>query len=406
MEREVFKRSAAAVSMILIIAILGQSAFLITVHAKSDQMPHFTKRKEYISMNPVMIDESYNFHNSYFTGSGTRDDPYILSGMIIDGNDYCVMIVNISKYIVFRDIIFRFAYLNFISLNNVSNIRFEDSRIEGRPDGHAIGVISKKSSRVGLHNITFNNLASGVVLAQTDHSVVEDSRIYLNQKGIILTNSSNVILRNNRVFANREYGIYLDQETTNCTVYANEVGWNREGNNIEFHNAFDDGKNNYWYNLSISLGNKWSDYNNTEDYQVAGNAGSLDIYPLILSDTTIPTIDSPQDIIISKTENTHSIIWHPIDEYPYYYEVYREGNKYREGYWDGGPISITPVDRQVGSYNYTIVVKDAAGNTATDTVFSVVAYSILQGVSMGQIILASALSVVWVCLMVICIKKY
>ncbi len=401
MEREVSRKSFIA-SVFLICLIVVQSVVILVTAVSSRQLVPPSSKSEYIIIDPITINQDYEFRNSYFTGSGTPNDPYVLSGVKIIGSDYCISISNTSVYIIIRRSFFISAGGNCISLYNVTNIRIEDSII----DQGSVGIISRNSSRVVFDNITCTNLVTGAILLQTDHVIVEDCSIYANQRGFILTNSSSTVLRNNRVFANREYGIYLDQSTVNCTVYANEIGWNREKDKEEVHNAFDDGEGNLWYNLSISLGNRWSDYNTTGDYRVEGEAASLDIYPLTLEDSTSPIIDSPQDIVISDTSVYYQIIWHPIEEYPYYYAIYREGKTLSDGYWDGNPIQIEIHDNQIGSYNYTIIVIDASGNTALDTVFSVVVFSLFKGVSIAQVIMASVLSVALVGLVIICIKRY
>jgi len=67
--------------------------------------------------------------------------------------------------------------------------------------------------------------------------------------------------------------------------------WQGGGNNIIHHNTFQDNNpggtsqgadyssNNVWYDIATSEGNWWNDW--TEgDYPIAGDAGSVDPYPL------------------------------------------------------------------------------------------------------------------------------
>ncbi len=65
----------------------------------------------------------------------------------------------------------------------------------------------------------------------------------------------------------------------------------------------------------------------------------------------------------------HYLTWSAYDEDPAHYEIYLEGELISTDSWYSGiPISINIDALEVGVYNYTIVVMDEEGNTASDTV--------------------------------------
>ncbi|RLI55106.1 MAG: hypothetical protein DRO93_12205, partial [Candidatus Thorarchaeota archaeon] len=87
----------------------------------------------------------------------------------------------------------------------------------------------------------------------------------------------------------------------------------------------------------------------------------------MLVDTDTPTLDSPSDITIYVSSHA-SIVWTGTDEHPDTYEVAMNGTVVVSGPWGGGTIVFSLDDLDVGHYEFTLTVRDAAGKTATDTV--------------------------------------
>ncbi|MFW9917796.1 MAG: hypothetical protein ACFFGZ_19505, partial [Candidatus Thorarchaeota archaeon] len=86
-------------------------------------------------------------------------------------------------------------------------------------------------------------------------------------------------------------------------------------------------------------------------------------------DTTPPSIDHPWDMTYNETTTGHAITWHPSDEFPDSYTIYRQGISIDSGSWNGGSISINVDGEAIGQYNYTIEVSDTSNNVARDTVW-------------------------------------
>jgi hypothetical protein len=89
-------------------------------------------------------------------------------------------------------------------------------------------------------------------------------------------------------------------------------------------------------------------------------------------DTTLPTIDSPDDIEYESGTTGHSITWQPSDADPDSYEVYRNNGVIDNGAWNVEDIIVVLDGLGIGVYNYTLVIHDGSGNSASETVLVIV----------------------------------
>lgn len=91
-------------------------------------------------------------------------------------------------------------------------------------------------------------------------------------------------------------------------------------------------------------------------------------------DRTVPTTDHPDDFTyVPGLPCQIMIIWHAWDENPSSYEIIVNGTLETTGLWNltGEEIVVPPatiIERDVGVYNYTLVVYDVGGNSASDEV--------------------------------------
>jgi len=90
-----------------------------------------------------------------------------------------------------------------------------------------------------------------------------------------------------------------------------------------------------------------------------------------LTDIVDPIINSPPDIVYEFGTTGHSITWSAYDLNPQIYMIFVDGLLMNYGIWDSPSDTFSiSVDYLVeGTYNYTIIVYDVAGNSASDTVF-------------------------------------
>jgi hypothetical protein len=85
-------------------------------------------------------------------------------------------------------------------------------------------------------------------------------------------------------------------------------------------------------------------------------------------DGTSPTIDSPSDIEYEEGDTGNSITWTPSDTHPATYQLYIDGTEIVSEVWEGGSITLSADGLTEGVYNFTLVVIDIGGNSASDTV--------------------------------------
>ncbi|MFW9786162.1 MAG: Ig-like domain-containing protein [Candidatus Thorarchaeota archaeon] len=87
-------------------------------------------------------------------------------------------------------------------------------------------------------------------------------------------------------------------------------------------------------------------------------------------DTIDPVLDSPSDVEFTVGETGYNIDWNPTDIRPATYEVFVDSVSTYSGDWNATSehIVISLDGLAVGTYNYTCVVYDEAGNSVSDTV--------------------------------------
>lgn len=100
------------------------------------------------------------------------------------------------------------------------------------------------------------------------------------------------------------------------------------------------------------------------------NWGSWSAIWTFTIDTTDPIISGPVDFAFSEGATGYNISWVITETNLYTYEVYLNDVVVDSGLLtlDGDTLSISVDGLSVGSYNYTVVVTDSAGNFAVDTV--------------------------------------
>jgi parallel beta-helix repeat protein len=85
----------------------------------------------------------------------------------------------------------------------------------------------------------------------------------------------NCTITDNWILYNTEYGIKLDDSTSENFIFNNSLGWNG------ISNAVDDGIGNLW-DFGDETGNYWHDYSGSGWYTIPGSAESIDHYPQLL----------------------------------------------------------------------------------------------------------------------------
>ena len=81
-----------------------------------------------------------------------------------------------------------------------------------------------------------------------------------------------------------------------------------------------------------------------------------------------PTIDSPEDMLFEEGSTGHTLLWKPYDASPKSYEILQNGTPVKFGDWAGEWLFDILDSLSAGDYNYTCVVYDVYGNSASDQV--------------------------------------
>ncbi|MFX0064876.1 MAG: SBBP repeat-containing protein, partial [Candidatus Hermodarchaeota archaeon] len=90
---------------------------------------------------------------------------------------------------------------------------------------------------------------------------------------------------------------------------------------------------------------------------------------IFTTDCTPPSIEPPDDLTYKNGTTGHNITWQPTDAHPQNFTLYQNDTPIQNGTWDGSALSFNVDGLDVGTYNYTLLVLDEAGNTATATVW-------------------------------------
>ncbi len=205
---------------------------------------------------------------------------------------------------------------------------------------------------------------AGLILEWCTGAYVAGNAFCCNRwEAISLSDSDMCTLVNNIIENNRRRGILVDSRSEANLLYMNYIGWNGD------QNAQDDGFDNQWDD-GVSQGNYWSDYDGVGYYSVEGMAASVDRYPTLWTDDVPPSLNEQDDLGFYEGTTGFSITWNATDRHPGSYKVYSDGAVIREGVWFYDILSVTlSLDGYpFGVHNITIVVWDAAGNVARDTV--------------------------------------
>ncbi len=350
---------------ILFIVILNTPTILslntTSMHNQKDDS--FTVSQEYHTQHDqIVITQTADFVQHGFPGSGTYEDPYIIERLAIDDYYGCIQITGTHYFFTIRDCILRSNYHEVIHLENVTNGKIEDCLIE---EGE-FGILLRGCNSIDIiGNTMAGSRPAGVYVQYCNYDIViSDNKIFGCETGIFGENSEFCIITMNRIYGNR-FGIHLLEDTQSYVIGHNSFGWNDNRNNrfhdnIDGANAFDDGSDNSWD------GNRWSDYRSQHLwYEVQGNTGAQDSNPSLLSDLFAPSINVTETEIETTDNVKTSLTWTFAEEFPYWYNLYQEGEIIDNGYLIQDVIAYPLGSLPNGYYNFTILLRDGAGNIGT-----------------------------------------
>ncbi len=251
----VFNMKWSKRSLIVIIVVLDlvfSAWFVATMHSgmQSKNAEEITVRDDYKfpkpNHDPVKItsDADFTSANGVTGGSGTADDPYIISGLIIDGKNagYGIYITGTTK---------NFTIMN-CEVFNASGGDYSPSA----PNSGLVLYNLKAYTIDILANSLHHNLAAGLHI-----STVTAQSIYID---------ADTQGRGNRIFLNGRGGIYVSSTTGLTSIYKNMIFNNHVGIQMTSSGA-GSGKTMYIHYNGISN-------NLYEGIQLSSTTDSIKIY--------------------------------------------------------------------------------------------------------------------------------
>ncbi len=171
-----------------------------------------------------------------------------------------------------------------------------------------------------------------------------------------------------------------DDFSYNAEETGNVIEWNPEDSHPDNFEIYRNGttvKSGLWNSteetITISVDGLGSGTHNFTILvvDIGGNTVSDQVMVLVISDTTVPSINHPTDIVYTEGATGFLIAWTPYDDHPSEYEVFRNGTLIESGDWNSSTetIQISVDGLDVGTWNYTVRVVDTSGNAVTDQVF-------------------------------------
>ncbi|MHA2212748.1 MAG: right-handed parallel beta-helix repeat-containing protein, partial [Candidatus Thorarchaeota archaeon] len=335
----------------------AQSEFMISPVAANQYVSHF----------PIIIQNDIDFLDQGFPGSGSSEDPYVIEGLSIVYDGFCIAIEDTDSSFIIRNCYFESSGMGAIRLERSYNGIIEKCVIVGGTDGISLS----DASGCTIRDNTIYDSTVGLHVSQVIDCIVANNTISHCTTGIEVSGystGSRCSFTENMIFASIRRGISLSEASANNTFVANSIGWN--GGPPSYYpqlNADDDGLNNHWDD-NINQGNSWNDYIGTGTYELPGSAHSADHFPTTLTDGDEPTIEGVQNRQIQQGDAEQSLIWNLHDMFPKSYEILMDDLVVESGLWFGTGIEMSLDELTTGTYNVTLVVQDCAGNSASDQV--------------------------------------
>ncbi len=238
---------------------------------------YFPSKREYKNHDPIIILNDQDFENYRFSGSGDKNDPYIIEGLYINADLDAIRIQWTSKFFEIRNCKLesneRAVHIdsaasgaasikdNIIDKGSISILLSHNTTIENNlmREGGFYSIKIENSIQTLIRNNTILNKEIGIFLAVADYITIEENFIYsehiieqnigffdYGNVGILSQGAHNTI--NNNTILNQDLGLY---QKGNCALISN--------NNISncSYGIFG------WY-MNVSTINNNRIFNNTE----------------------------------------------------------------------------------------------------------------------------------------------
>lgn len=265
----------------------------------------------YANSEYISIDSDEDFEAQGWPGSGTAEDPYLLENFRNTTYGFFIHISNTVRHFVIRGCILGLAnYSQFlfritgdfvdslpspIRFYNVTNANISNCMLQYCDTG--INLL--QCSNITIRN---NDIRAQWAIRDKDgiNIAIENNSIMRGTYGITLDGTQDSTIFNNTI-VKFHVGIRATSESRNNTILGNRIGF------CYYLNAEDDGLANQWNN-SVCIGNSWSDYNGTIDYQISGEGAGVDYYPSLFSGD----YEGPNMVVVSAPDSVIDIVFSPV----------------------------------------------------------------------------------------------
>jgi parallel beta-helix repeat protein len=352
------------------------------------------------SSDPIHIRGNSDFALFGATGVGTRSDPYRFENLAITSNTTSFIVEDTTAHFVISNCRLETdGIFGGIIFQNVENGKVSNCEIVNT----ASGIIVDDSLDVVIENTTIYSSDSGIALNGVLNATISGCTTFYNFRGIVLDYTNRSQIRDNTIYANWQYGVQIGFSSHNNSIYGNSIGWNDMASQIRY-NALDTGEDNY-FDDNISIGNYWSDFNETESYVIPGTANSIDSFAQLLEDDVTPVIVPNYDTAINVDIVGNTLTWLAYDVFPKNYMILENNLERVISVWTGGEVSYGLDHLEIGSYSIAVIVTDGAGNEAIDEIIVSVVSFILGGIGTLEVMIASGITVASFVIVVILSKR-
>ncbi len=249
-------------SIIIIIFLLFASILHLNLGIGDADVVAFAE-DFYKPHSPIRIEsnEDFNLAHGVVYGSGTEDDPYIISGWKIDANhtQYGILISNVSAYVVIENCYISNTfhstgksvgqgYWDFfddagIKISNASNVRIENVTLDYCNSGIIIeysynifisdshftsviwdGIYANSSRWIYINSNVFTFPSGGILLRHVYFSKIQKNRfIKVSGENIAVYNTGHIYVANNTFLEGNRISMGIDAESSNNNTFENNT---------------------------------------------------------------------------------------------------------------------------------------------------------------------------------------
>ena len=200
---------------------------------------------------PIVIGNNYEFtvENGVTAGSGTVDDPYIITGWKIDAgySRYGISIHRTDRYFVISGVNISGASQAGIFLSYVENGTVEDCKVSG----NWIGIVLNFASSNLIKECTLSANTDGIHLYFSHDNQILGNAMLKNDTGIWLDASNNSDIIRNEISSNH-MGAYLDLGAHGNLLYDNAFVDNiHNAHSVDVNTWDKDARGNYWSDWKV-----------------------------------------------------------------------------------------------------------------------------------------------------------